>query len=114
MNLLKHHAMQIRDSDVPVAHGALRTQPGLDNNFQLRTNLRPEAGPRYSDRVTLPASFKPELPCVGGSQPDLLPIPKQFEFPKADRDRLIRNMIPMGLPICELHQVSIALAKPNL
>jgi hypothetical protein len=64
--------------------------------------------------VTLAAWFKPELLCLGGSQPDLLPSPKQFEFPEADRDRLICNMIPMGLSICELDQVPIVLAKPDL
>ena len=64
--------------------------------------------------MALAASFKPELLCLGGSQPDLLPILEQFELPEADGDRLIGTMIPMGLPICELHQVPIVLAEPDL
>ena len=51
---------------------------------------------------------------VGGSQLDLPPVTQQVKFPEAERASLVGNMIPMGLSICELHQLAIGPVKPDL
>ena len=57
--------------------------------------------------------LKPERLCLCGSQVHALTVAQQFQLPETQGLCLVRDMVPIRLPIRELHQVSVGLAQPE-